>query len=373
MTSESLVIDKSGLNVSNTSMYNYMTARSNVGVCGGRWYWEVTLDTNQALVGVCLGSFESQQLGSNEKSWAYECQQGQKSYGNKNESYGDSYLSRGDVIGVLLDGRKLSFSRNGKSMGVAFSDLPVDQLLYPAVSLRRNQRVVFNFGAKAFVHPDSASYPFNVTLTDKQRKAIEKLFEHYQKLGRLSESQGGDDDDGDDVIRAEGVFQFATDAGAKDDNDPLLLIVASKLRGENPWQFTRDEWLTGFSLNGLHDIKQIRNKAAQWKEETFAGDIENFKTFYGWCFDYLKEDRKILSMEEVKLLWTMLDLESRWKLWPQWLAFLESKKREYLSRDEWNVLLTFLLQHPNGVQEVDEDSFWPVLFDEFVDFVLDSK
>lgn len=62
-----------------------------------------------------------------------------------------------------------------------------------------------------------------MALNDKQRAALQKLFEHYQKVGSdLSESQ----DDRGDICKADGVFQFAQDVGAKDDSDPLLLIIA---------------------------------------------------------------------------------------------------------------------------------------------------
>jgi hypothetical protein len=49
--------------------------------------------------------------------------------------------------------------------------------------------------------------------------------------------------------------------------------------------------------------------------------------FYNWCFDYLREDRKILTIEEVQTLWSMLGMPSRWKLWGQWQEFLVKKKQ----------------------------------------------
>ena len=304
-------------------------------------------------------------LGSDERSWGWDGYNAWKSHAAKNEEYGDRYWKTGDVIGVLLDldQRKISYFKNGKDLGVAFNDVPKDAFIYPAISLKRYQKVTYNFGATPFKFPNKQAFPLHLLLNDKQKAALEKLFEHYQKVGQsLSESQ----DDRGDICKADGVFQFATDAGAKDDTDPLLLIIAWKLNGERPWEFSRDEWVRGFSLYGLHDIAGIKATAQKWKSETFKDD-ENFKPFYNFTFDYLREDRKILSMEEVKTLWMMLDMQSRWKLWKEWLDFLiERKKREYLSRDEWCVILTFATEHKNDVDNYDPDGPWPVLVDEFV-------
>jgi DCN1-like protein 4/5 len=342
----------------------------NVGVSGGgRFYYEVQLQSNQQILvgfvakGCSLDVNNTNGLGSNDKSWGFDGYNGQKCSSGKTEKFGESYWQKNDIIGVLydLDQRKVFISRNGKSMGACFTGMPKSEVLFPACSLRRYQKVTFNFGAKSYKFPDKMAYPYHLVLSAKQKEGIEKLFEHYQKIGiELSESQ----EDRGDVISADGVFQFATDAGAKDDSDPLLLIIAYKLSGEHPWEFSRDEWVRGFSLNGLHDIVGIKKVAGQWKKDIFA-DADAFKLFYNWCFDYLREDRKILSMEETKTLWSMLDMTSRWTLWGKWIEFLEKKKRKYLSRDEWCVVLTFSKEK---IEDYDEDGAWPSLVDDFVDF-----
>ncbi len=143
-------------------------------------------------------------------------------------------------------------------------------------------------------------------------------------------AQSGEDHG--DVIKADGVFQFATDAGAADDSDPLLLVMAHKLHCEHPWELSREEWMRGFSLFGLHDIVSIKTAAARWKQETLSGDAELFKNFYCWTFDYLRDDRKILTMDEAKTLWSMLGMAARWKQWKQWLDFLLIKKKREVSR-----------------------------------------
>ncbi len=91
-------------------------------------------------------------------------------------------------LSLDLDSRKVYVSRNGKSAGVVFVDMPKDHLLYPAVSMRRNQRVTFNLGATPFRHADKLAFPWHSMLDEKQKIGLEKLYEHYKRIGaELSE------------------------------------------------------------------------------------------------------------------------------------------------------------------------------------------
>lgn len=67
----------------------------------------------------------------------------------------------GDVIGTLLDlnACEISYWRNNKFMGVAFKNVPVGPNLayFPAVSMSRGERVIFNFGLRPFLNQ---SFPF---------------------------------------------------------------------------------------------------------------------------------------------------------------------------------------------------------------------
>lgn len=129
-----------------TTPRSYCTAKADVGVKGGgKWYHEVTLDTNsQMLLGFVTGGCNmepnnGQGLGSDALSWGWDGYNAQRVSGGKTESYGERQWKVGDVIGVLLDldQRKVSYFRNGVACGVAFTEMPKDVFLYPACSLKR--------------------------------------------------------------------------------------------------------------------------------------------------------------------------------------------------------------------------------------------
>lgn len=86
-------------------------------------------------------------------------------------------------------------------------------------------------------------------------------------------------------------------------------------------------------------------------------------------------------------------MEQRWPLFPKFVAFLESRQtppsrlhtparsafrvahagsrsgRVALSRDVWRQMLQFAAKVPSSVDQADDDSAWPLLYDEFVDFL----
>ena len=172
--------------------YHHCTVRADVGVSGaGSFYYELSLQSAQQIViGFAnrhCGLAAGQHLGSDDNSWGFDGYQAQKFSSGINESFGSPNWKSGDVIGVLLnfDQRKISYSKNGKLMGVAFSQFPRNELMYPAVSLRRNQKVTFNFGSSKFKFSPKNAYPYHVILNATQKTAISKLFDHYRNLGNL--------------------------------------------------------------------------------------------------------------------------------------------------------------------------------------------
>jgi len=106
-------------------------------------------------------------------------------------------------------------------------------------------------------------------------------------------------------------MDYSAALGVTDDNDPALLIISWKLGVNNGkcWEFTRDEFVNGWAIVGCSKLSEMTKKIEQWKKEIESP--AKFKLFYYYCFDYLKEERKILGMEEAVTVWGMLGMEKR--------------------------------------------------------------
>jgi len=51
------------------------------------------------------------------------------------------------------------------------------------------------------------------------------------------------------------------------------------------------------------------------------------------------------------------------------MKFLEETKKKQLSKDDWGQLLNFMIKYPIDLEKFDDSDPWPVLFEEFVDFI----
>lgn len=138
-------------------------AEKTYAVHTGRWYYEVEINTlGHIQVGWADLNFrsDSESLGCDENSWAFDCHTGRKVHASNYESFGQ-IASVGDVIGCMLDlnDRTISYSLNGKLMldylgnEMAFSSTELSIVSHneangfvPAISLDVNQRVRLCFG-----------------------------------------------------------------------------------------------------------------------------------------------------------------------------------------------------------------------------------
>lgn len=145
-------------------MSSFSSIRATTGVFGGRFYYEVMLKSSGLMqIGWCTlqTTFNSQNgVGDDASSYAYDGHRVKK-WNKENLGYGEAW-SVGDVIGTLIDfdRRVISFWRNNKNLGKAFSNIKVGPncVYFPAISFKRGQRVVFNFGRQQLRVPQNQLY-----------------------------------------------------------------------------------------------------------------------------------------------------------------------------------------------------------------------
>jgi len=149
------------LDISKASNAGFAGTFATVAITSGKYYWEYTSTlannaSNVAYLGISgpsvpLGSV----FGNDAASYIYQSNSGQKRNASSGSSYGASWTTANDVIGIAFDADAgtLTFYKNGVSQGVAFSSIPAGVYLpslatYAATSVTG----VFNFGQRPFAY-----------------------------------------------------------------------------------------------------------------------------------------------------------------------------------------------------------------------------
>ena len=77
-----------------------------------------------------------------------------------------------------------------------------------------------------------------------------------------------------------------------------------------------------------------------------------------------------MDQESAVSYWELL-LADKFDNFKPWCEFLDEKKSEhkFISRDTWNLLLDLATQVKPDFSDFDEDGAWPVIIDDFVEWV----
>lgn len=174
------------------SQSNFSTLMANTCFYQGKWQYELQLETKGVMqVGWAMAgcSFSSEiGVGDTIKSYAYDGNRTRK-WNVSTNTYGESWLS-GDIIGSTIDLDKgtICFYRNGRSLGLAFTDIQMGpgHAYFPAVSLAFNEILIANFGGTPFKYPVEGFLPPQQAPTGFVTRASQ-IFQWFGKLLETSE------------------------------------------------------------------------------------------------------------------------------------------------------------------------------------------
>ena len=155
--------------------------------------------------------------------------------------------------------------------------------------------------------------------------------------------------------------------------DPVTLYISMKMQAEcmGIYQYVEVENLC--KDLGTDTIEGIRAKVPQLKKEYHSNDV--FKAVYKFVFGF-SCDRgfKNVTTEVAVSLWALL-LKDKCRFIDKWNAFIEKEAEgglKAIKKDTWNMLLE-LIEATNGdMANFQDDGAWPVLIDQFQEFLAQS-
>jgi hypothetical protein len=142
------------------------SVKATQGLSSGKWYWEITgVTTSNIVAGVTPSSTGTTgYYGYGYLGWSASVQtstSGPYAY----IAYGPAASWKDDVLGLALDmdTKKITFYRNGVSLGVVPGFTIPDATVYPFIGTFDSSATV-NFGQTPFVYPAPAGYNEGVYL-----------------------------------------------------------------------------------------------------------------------------------------------------------------------------------------------------------------
>lgn len=164
-------------------------------------------------------------------------------------------------------------------------------------------------------------------------KKIEQLFNKYRDV---NDSQ---------KISSDGVVKFLEDLQLSPESRHVL-IIAWKFRAQTQCEFSRDEFVNGFCDLACDSLDKLKQKLPQLEQD--LNDMQKFKDFYHFTFNYAKDSgQKGLDLEMAIAYWNIV-LKDRFKFLDLWCKFLTVNAAQIL-HDTNELKLDCLLGKPQTI------------------------
>mmetsp|Transcript_221 Transcript_221/g.532 ORF Transcript_221/g.532 Transcript_221/m.532 type:complete len:230 (+) Transcript_221:73-762(+) len=173
------------------------------------------------------------------------------------------------------------------------------------------------------------------------------------------------------VIEIEGIGKLSEQLDIDPVSDIRILVLLWKLGSkEKPAQITKEEFMGGCYNLRVDSIEKFRNLLPSL--DTGFLDRDEFKDFYKFCFHFNREGPdRTLDKEMVVALWNMV-LRGRIpdERLDSFCAFTKIQKSyPRINLDQWTSFLDFCLECEDLSTYDESISAWPVLIDEYVEYM----
>jgi len=200
-------------------------------------------------------------------------------------------------------------------------------------------------------------------------------------LGKIFDKYRDDPQNSPDEISIEGTAQLLGEIEI-DLSDIAALVFSELVSSPSLGNITRDGFVDGWTEAGVDTLPKMRDAIAHRRAQ-LSRDQELFRSVYHHTFVLaLQERQKSLPMEMAIEFWKVLFSEpgfvwqtanTPWLAW--WFEFYQSKIKKAVNKDLWKQTLNFAIAtiKDDSLSFWSEESSWPSVIDEFVEWVRTEK
>jgi len=197
--------------------------------------------------------------------------------------------------------------------------------------------------------------------SETQKTNLNKIFDKYAGEGKQKDKMVDDK-----------LGQFFRDFSVDPEKDAVTTLgLAWKIKCKTLGEINRTEFVDGFATLGADTTTEIKSQLATIKSSlATSGNAATFKDFYLWVFTFIKDDeeRKVVDAAPAVEMMALV-LADRWTHLPKWVDFVTSTSVKVISFDVWSQVLEFSKEVKDLSLYNPDESAWPGIFDEFVEFV----
>ncbi|KAI5205246.1 hypothetical protein AUEXF2481DRAFT_9266 [Aureobasidium subglaciale EXF-2481] len=186
-----------------------------------------------------------------------------------------------------------------------------------------------------------------------------------------------------DEINIEGTMELLKDMDV-DPSDVGCLIFSEMAKSPSLGKLTRTEFVDNLAALGINDVKKMRDTVEQRRAKLADPSFRpTFKSIYKHTFILARQPgQKAVALEAATEYWNLLftspsldwsSPSTPWLDW--WKEFLETKYKKSVNKDMWDQTLVFAEKtlDDEALSFWSEDSAWPGVIDEFVEYVKTEK
>lgn len=176
----------------------------------------------------------------------------------------------------------------------------------------------------------------------------------------------------DTLLAPAGIATIGEKLGMDDvTEDVRILVLLWKFKCAKPGCISKEEWVEGCESLNVESWDTLM-ELLPTLDPGFL-ELADYKNFYKFCFQFNRQGtHKSLDKEVVVALLQILLKESQ--VVPQdrltsFVDFLEQHELDKITLDQWVSFLDFCLEVKDLAEYDDSTSAWPVLLDEYVEYL----
>ncbi|KAJ3031829.1 UNVERIFIED_CONTAM: DCN1-like protein 4 [Siphonaria sp. JEL0065] len=154
-----------------------------------------------------------------------------------------------------------------------------------------------------------------------------------------------------------------------------VLALAYKLGANQMAVFTRGEWMNGMQLLDVDSTQKLKRKLSSL--DSVFGNPAEVKELYKWAFTFGKESKEVkyIGVDIAKGLWELiLTNTSVYRHVNEFIKYLNDEEGglnsvKVINKDQWMSFYDFSTSVKQDLSNYEDNSAWPVLLDEFVEYV----